>query len=297
MKIIFFGLGSIGQRHLRLINEMYDFDVYAFKSQVVRSNERDYGFVHVQNKICHHVYDWQQIDKLKPDVAFITNPTHLHIETAIKCLEHGINKIFLEKPIDCKTDGLDRLLDLARGNHSVVYVAYPLRHVKEFNRIKKDIDSDIYLSCKSDLAKWRTYQTYSALAKTGGGAILELSHEIDLAEFLMGSIVDIKGKCGKVKDSATDAEDFCVINIEHVGGKHSNIVLDIADKEREERFLIYDNGRSRFDYKADDDTFKNQLKYFFDNIDNPKLINNIFDASKTFRKIIEFRQKEGINNQ
>ena len=40
---------------------------------------------------------------------------------------------------------------------------------------------------------------------------------------------------------------------------------------------------------------RNQLKYFFDNIDNPKLINNIFDASKTFRKIIEFRQKEGIS--
>jgi predicted dehydrogenase len=269
---------------------MYDFDVYAFRFKST-------GPLKLLDDVTSNtnLFNWEQIDEIKPDIAFITNPTHLHLETAIKCLEHGITKLWIEKPIDCKTDGLQRLLDLVDANDATVYVAYPLRHIPELQKVKDSLASDIiYISCKSNLATWRKYQTYSSQAQMGGGAILELSHEIDLAEYLLGPIVNIRGKCGKVKDSATDAEDFCVIATEHKGGGYANIVLDIAWQEKEERYIVFNEGQERIDYQADDDTFRNQLKYFFDNLDNPKLDNNLKDASFLFRKIVNFRQREGI---
>jgi len=291
LKICFFGLGSIGQRHLRLINEGYNFDVYAYRTLI--QPLRSFGVPTLRHT---EVFDWDTIDQIKPDVAFITNPTYLHIKTAVKCLQHGINKIFLEKPIDCKTDGLERLLYLADSTNAVIYVAYPLRHLEEINKVKEWLESDsVFISCKSNLATWRPYKTYSAYAEQGGGAILELSHEIDLAEHLLGPIVEIRGKCGKTKNGGTDAEEFCAIVCQHKKDKWSNIVLDISWKDKPERYIIYNDGRARYDYQPDDDMYRNQLRYFFDNLDNPKLMNNILDASLLFRKIIEFREKEGTN--
>ena len=290
MKVIFFGLGSIGRRHLRLINEIYDFDIYAFRTLI--QPLRSFGIPTLKHR---EVFDWDTVNRIKPDVAFITNPTHLHIKTEIRCLEHGITKIFLEKPIDCTTNGLSRLLELVKRNNATVYVAYPLRHIAELQEIKESLKSDIiYMVCKSDLANWRQYNTYSAYAEQGGGAILELSHEIDLSAFLLGEIKAIRGKCGKVKNSSTDAEDFCAIVTDHENDKYANIVLDIAWENKPERYLVYNNGEDRINYQADDDTFRNQLKYFFDNLDNPRLMNNVFDAGFLFRKIIEFRKKEGM---
>ena len=291
MKVIFFGLGSIGRRHLRLVDELYDFDLYAFRT--LTQPLGSFGNPTIKHS---EVFGWDTVGKIKPDVALITNPTHLHIKTAIKCLELGINKIFLEKPVDCKTDGLERLLDLVNTTNATVYVAYPLRHIEEFDRVKAWLESDsIFLSCKSDLATWRKYNTYSAYAELGGGAILELSHEIDLAEYLLGPIVEIRGKCGKTKRCNTDAEEFCAIVCQHENDKWSNIVLDISWRDKPERYIIYNDGRARFDYQPDDDMYRNQLRYFFNNLDNPKLMNNIFDASFLFRKIIEFRKREGMN--
>lgn len=290
MKIVFFGLGSIGRKHLRLLNEMYDFDIYAFRTLI-----QPFGSFGVSTQKHTEVFTWDTIDKIKPDIAFITNPTNLHIKTAIRCLEHGITKIFLEKPIDCKIDGLSRLLDLVKSNNATIYVAYPLRHIEEMQRVKGNIEfNSVLISCTSNLANWRTYKTYSAYAEQGGGAILELSHEIDLAEHLLGPITRIRGICGKVRRSETDAEDYALILTKHENGKQSGIILDIASQEKPKRYVIYNDGRARFDYQADDETFRNQLRYFFDNLDNPGLMNNIFGASKTFEKIMEFRQREGI---
>jgi hypothetical protein len=39
--------------------------------------------------------------------------------------------------------------------------------------------------------------------------------------------------------------------------------------------------------------YERQLNYFFANLDNPNLDNNIFEAAELFRKLITFRNSEG----
>jgi len=281
-KVIFFGLGSIGKKHLRLINEMYDFDIYAYRT-LANLQKSDAAIQ------CYtEVFDWDTITRIEPDAAFICNPTFLHIETAIKCVKHRIYNIFLEKPIDCKTNGLRELTNLIADNCATVYVGYPLRHLDVFNNL--NIESNTaYICCKSNLADWRDYQTYSAFKSKGGGCILELSHEIYLADYLLGPIVDLRGSYGKAKNSTTDAEDFCHLVAQHENGAYSNIFLDISWESEPERYIIFNDGIDRIDYKADDDLFKKQLGYFFDNLNNPEIDNNLISLSSLFKKLIKLR--------
>jgi len=80
MKIIFVGLGSIGKRHLNILKKLYDdIDIIAF-----RSNKNSKNFSGVKN-----YYDLDKALAQSPDIAFITNPTSLHIKSAIKCAQVG----------------------------------------------------------------------------------------------------------------------------------------------------------------------------------------------------------------
>jgi hypothetical protein len=38
-------------------------------------------------------------------------------------------------------------------------------------------------------------------------------------------------------------------------------------------------------------SFETQLEYFFKNINNPKMMNNLSDAAPLFKKIINFKKK------
>ena len=42
--------------------------------------------------------NWRQIESFKIDTAFITNPTSLHVKTAIRLSKYNLN-LYIEKPL------------------------------------------------------------------------------------------------------------------------------------------------------------------------------------------------------
>jgi len=80
LKVLFFGLGSIGQRYHRLLRDNFDLDIFALRSQKADYNRNGYFL----KPLHHNLYSWDEVDRVKPDVAIITNPTYLHIDTAIQ---------------------------------------------------------------------------------------------------------------------------------------------------------------------------------------------------------------------
>ena len=66
------------------------------------------------------------------------------------------------------------------------------------------------------------------------------------------------------------------------------------------RYISLRDGKNvdTYGYKANDQMYVDQMKYFMDNLRNPYLMNNIFEASNLFEKIIEIREKvyEAIDN-
>lgn len=107
MKVLFIGLGSIGQRHLRNLRTIVgdSVDVIAFRSKnqspVLDEQQRV-----VENSDLVQQYQIKEFDDLdqaladKPDITFITNPSCYHIDVALKAAQLGCH-LFIEKTPFC----------------------------------------------------------------------------------------------------------------------------------------------------------------------------------------------------
>ena len=307
MKIIFFGLGSIGQRHAKILLDNYDHEIFAFRTKK--------GQYKPELSI-KDIFSWDDVEKLKPDIAFITNPTSLHIETTLNCARNGY-RLFIEKPIDSKKEGLVELLKVVKDKRLPSYVAYNLRFHPVINKLKEYINQYDFLHmrvlCTSFLPDWRPGQdhkkSYSSNSKLGGGVLLDLSHDIDYVDYLLGGISKIDGRYGREGDITVDSDDYADILVEspkgmsnihmnffshvtmrkiHIDFKELSIVGDIN------KGIIEEYKRNKmlnvFKYEVDRNfTYINQLRYFFDHIDDCNMMNNLNDAANIFNKVIDFK--------
>ena len=69
LKVLFFGLGSIGTKHLSILQRDYDFDLYAYRS---RENP---PVPDIKN-----IYALEKALEINPDIVFITNPIEVDNE-------------------------------------------------------------------------------------------------------------------------------------------------------------------------------------------------------------------------
>lgn len=309
MKIVFFGLGSIGQKHAKILLKNYKHDLFAFRSGI-NSKKNILGI--------KELHSWKEVEQLRPEVAFITNPTYLHIETAIRCAKISC-KLFIEKPIGKDLNGLNKLIRIVKKKNLVTYVAYCLRFHPVIKKLKEYINNrkplHIRIVCTSYLPTWRPnadyLKSYSANTNMGGGVILDLSHEVDYTSYLLGDIKKISGTFSKVGKVTIDTEDWadllvltnlCSVNIHinflshlrqryiQIDSDQLTIVGDIINAEIKEYKNEMLKGTFKLDYDKGQE-YQEQIKYFFDNIDNPGMMNNLLEAESLFSKIINFKHE------
>src|SRR5580692_679294 len=128
MKLLIVGLGGIGQRHLRNLRALLggDVEILAYRvrklSPVITpalqiDTERD-----VEREYRLRVFeDLESALAEKPDVAFICNPSSLHIPVASACVRAGCD-LFVEKPLSDGLAGLPELLALVERQARIVMV-------------------------------------------------------------------------------------------------------------------------------------------------------------------------------
>lgn len=307
MKVVVIGLGSIGKRHAKILLEHFDCEVFAFRSGRNAANN-DLGIKEVGS--------WDEIDKIKPDVALITNPTNLHIETALKCASRGMH-LFIEKPLSSTLEGIDRLKEICQKKGLTCYTAYCLRFHPVIEALKKMLTGKKVLHarvvCSSYLPDWRPDKdpkmTYSAYNSQGGGAILDLSHEFDYINYLFGHITEIKGSFGRAGDVTVDSEDYADAVIKTDKKLNVNLHINLISRLRERKMTvdfdggycvadleknqieIFETNKSRtIKYDLEKDAcHKKQMQYFFDNIGSSKMMNGIDEATILLEKILEFK--------
>jgi len=308
MKVIFFGLGSIGLRHAKLLKKHFRHDLFALRSNPKQSKNR----LGIQE-----LFSWEEIDHVRPNVAFITNPTFLHIETAIRCARKGMH-LFIEKPLDSQTKSLNRFLKIVNQQKISTYVAYVLRFHPVILELRKHIERNRMLHLRvqttSLLHHWRplsnTKKSYSAHKKKGGGVILDLSHELDYVQFLIGNLKNFKGQKARRSDITADSEDYADILVQSQKGP-ANIHINFAC-QRHQRIVQVDFRKKAIvgdlikntitEYKDNrlakqkkfkgnlSNCYETQIKYFFKNIGNRKMMNHVGEAADLFRKICAFKQ-------
>lgn len=313
LKIVIFGLGSIGKRQVHYLQDMYHYDIFSVRSG--RGQER-------HNLSIKEFTSVDEALSIHPDIAFITNPTHLHIETAMRCAEENI-ALFIEKPLSHSTANLDHLVHIIQNKKIVSYVAYHLRFHPIIQFLKGYIEQEglpryFRCWCLSYLPEWRTTQdyrkSYSASSSKGGGVILDLSHEFDYLSYLFGSITSIHGWYGKVSQLEINSEDVAdaqiSFNLPVKGNLHLNY-FSLTNERKIQLFYqdqvmvcdllhntiewIYKNGKQKKKefFTTLDDIYKKQLKYFIENYNkkNYQLMNNVPHAADLLKKIIFFKEQ------
>jgi predicted dehydrogenase len=308
-KIVFFGLGSIAKKHIKLIQNGHpEFSLYAFRDHKKKR----------EASLLKEIYSWEEIDKLKPDIAFITNPTFLHIQTAINCAKRGMT-LFIEKPIGVDDKNLNILIEIVEKKNLATYVGYNLRFHPIIEAIKEYLKEYSFLHMRvfttSYLPNWRTtrnhLETYSAKSKEGGGVILDLSHEVDYVSYLLNGVKHIKGQFGRRSKKITvDAEDYADLLLETECGPvniHINFLSQVRQREIwidfEEISIKADLiGSTINEYRnekivnekcfdcGEDISYIRQLNYFFSNTDNSRMMNSLFEAIDVFKKLLDFKR-------
>jgi predicted dehydrogenase len=313
IRILIVGLGSIGKRHARLLRQHFPHEVVALRS-FLGQETNDLGIPEVSS--------WEEVDSQTFDVAVIANPTNMHIETALRCAERGLH-LFIEKPIDCRLAGLEDLIRIVGERQLTAYVAYPLRFHPVVRGLKERLRERNVLHagmvCASFLPDWRPSQdhrkVYSSSTEQGGGIFLDMSHELDLAEYLFGPVLEIQGKLSRMSELTVDSDDCADLLVTHESVM-TNIHLNMFSREPR-RFVEIDTSdgymcadvrgqiisdftrgakeEERFSIDGDH-IYLEQLRYFFDNIGRQDMDNTLLLASGLYKKMIEFREEQGYGS-
>lgn len=252
MKALFIGLGSIGTRHLQNLTALCEKKGIPLQADALRSGSRPLRPGAAE--LLHAQYtDWAALGEY--DLAFITNPTHLHAE-AIQKLAGRAKALFIEKPIFEATDY--DLAALGLGEHQKAYVAAPMRWCGTMLALKEELPRlkpySARVICSSYLPDWRPgvdYRTvYSAHREMGGGVTIDLIHEWDYLVELFGVPSQVYNLKGTFSHLEIDSDDLSVY-IARYPGLLAEVHLDYFGRTyRRSIELFCENGTVTADFGA-----------------------------------------------
>lgn len=203
-KALVIGYGSIGQRHSRLLAEL--------GCHVAVVSRRSIDFAPHYSELSQALSDWQ------PEYVVVAHRTSEHHQAIESLVKHGFQgRVLVEKPL------FDRLSALPRHSFSLAAVAYNFRCHPLLTKLKSLLDHSAQLVTAdvrvgSYLPAWRPdtnyRQSYSARRDQGGGALRDLSHELDYALWLFGSWRRLTASGGHLSHLEIDSDDSYTLLME-----------------------------------------------------------------------------------
>lgn len=204
------GLGSIGERHLGLLRQRLP------KAQIMVLRHRHHDGGPIPNAdLC--VSSLDEALAFKPQVAIVASPATVHAQQAIALIKTGAH-VLVEKPMATNSIDAHAMADAAYSSGALLRVGYNLRYLESLNVFRNALHSghigrvaSIRAEVGQYLPDWRPGRDWrssvSARADLGGGALLELSHEIDYLLWIFGNVSEVRGWLGQQGELGLDVED------------------------------------------------------------------------------------------
>jgi predicted dehydrogenase len=232
----------MGERHLRLARELNpgsDIRVLHHRARNQESLHSDGIFIDVAAAI-----------GFDPQIAVICNPASLHINLAQVLAEKGTH-LLIEKPLSDSLTGVEVLLDTCVQKNVVLQIGYNLRFIsslQHYRELLKDnlIGKVLSVRCEVGqyLPSWRPEvdyrQTVSARQDLGGGALLELSHELDYLRWIFGEVEWVRATMSRQSDLKIDVEDSVHLALGFKGQSGGQQLIGVVDLD----FIRHDRTRS-----------------------------------------------------
>jgi predicted dehydrogenase len=233
LKSLVVGYGSIGARHARILAEE------GSEVQVVSRHAGDLPY-----RTARTIAQGLAGD---PEYVIIANRTGDHRASLDELATAGFTgRVLVEKPLFAHTASIGKL------PFASCHVAYNLRFHPLVRRMQDEIADDPALSAMAYagqyLPEWRPgsdyRESYSARAVTGGGALRDLSHELDLLIMLFGRWIAVFAAGGKQSSLEIDSDDVFALQLGHAGCPIVQLQLNYLDRPGRRFLLVNTNGRT-----------------------------------------------------
>ena len=135
----------------------------------------------------------------KPRAAVIATPTHMHVVQTIELMKHDIH-ILIEKPVCDSVDSGEELLKAAASSGSgTVLVGYHKRFNPYIVALKSLLDSGKLGTIVAVQGTWAARKPDEYFSQTpwrkqrgsGGPILTNMSHEVDMLQYLFGSMTRV----------------------------------------------------------------------------------------------------------
>lgn len=208
-RVLVVGFGSIGKLHLRLARELLphaDIRVLRREEEALPPEHANGGFSRMTQAIA-----------FKPQIAVIANPAPFHLSVAHSLADAGVH-LMVEKPLSTTAEGVQRLIKSCRERGLVLLTGYNLRFLPSLQRFRDLLKQNVIgrvLSVRCEIGQylpsWRPDVDYrqgvSACHDLGGGALLELSHELDYLRWIFGEVDWVEACLSRQSRLEIDVED------------------------------------------------------------------------------------------
>lgn len=252
MKVLFVGTGGIGRRHGRNVRALRP------DSRLIAVRREPSEATRELDMILAPDLDAGLAER--PRAAVVALPPALHAGVACKILDAGI-PLYLEKPVATHAEDLTPSAARAADRGVVTMAGCQLRYLPGLRKMHATLAegrigriAHARLSVGQWLPAWRPGRdyrtTYSSNRALGGGVLLDLIHEIDLARFFFGEFDKVRARASNSGLIGVDCEDNADVLLEGAGPA-VNVHLDALDRARHrEGRVIGEHGTLIYDVNA-----------------------------------------------
>jgi predicted dehydrogenase len=251
VKVAVVGAGSIGQRHQRLIQEL------GHEVDVISKSSKSAKYKSLSDALAQENFEY---------VVLASQTSQHFADLSVLIEKNFVGSVLVEKPI------FDRSEKLEPNRFKLLAVGYNLRFHPAIIWLQETLPqlgaiSSANLYVGQYLPNWRPDSDYrnssSAKTESGGGVLRDLSHELDLVQYIFGDWNKLTAIGGKFSDLEIQTDDTFSILMQTDQCSAVSVQMNYSDRLRQRLITVNgNNGTIQIDLVSNSATFNNSQKSF-----------------------------------
>ncbi len=250
MNFMVVGLGSMGKRRVRLLNQYIEKEVPA----IDRDNWSVCGVDSNRDRCeeaekLHNIRSFDSIssalENQKVEAAVISTSPLSHAKIIKECLEQNLH-VFTE--INLVPDGYDENIKLAEGKKKVLFLSSTPIYRREMQYIINEASERGFKGTYRyhigqylpDWHPWESYKDFFVGDKRTNGCREIFAIELPWLTKAYGEIEDVYSVHNKATDLAIDYDDTYQVLIKHSSGVVGSMTVDVSTPKTERRFEAWE---------------------------------------------------------